>query len=449
MTVEKEFGTRGRYELTTGTRSTQRPPNGIGRYRDEQTISLYRDRDLPGQAEWRVFVGTRDDLRVDTITIALENPRIGDVADNVYRFYTADIGDRIILADLPLLLLPDDMELTIVGYSEFFDQFQHTITFNCAPGSAFAVAQTVGTTSTTSSKASSGSTTTSEALDTTETAIDVSVASNSALWSQTASDFDIVIGGERMTVTSLNYLSDAFGRTVVDGWGTADTGQSWTNTGGSATDFDVAAGVGTQVNTAVSTGHYSVITNPYNNADFDITATVSTDKLAVGGSQFAYVLGRFTDSSNTYQARLDFQTSAGVVLTLRKRVAGVDGLLGTFTTDLTHAAGRQFSIRMQMVGTTIKARAWQSAYAEPDYWQISTTDSALSSAGSVGVESTLSSAASNTPVTFSFDNVMTNALSNQTFNVTRSVNGVVKSHSSGAEVDLFKKAYAALGETAS
>lgn len=207
MTVVKDFGAKGRYELTEGTRSTQNPPNGIGRYRDEQTISLYRDRDLVSQAAWRVFVGTRDDLRVDTITIALENPRIGDVADNVYRFYTADIGDRIQLTDLPLLLLPDDMELSIVGYTETFDQFQHTITFNCVPGSAFAVGQTVETTSTTSSKTNSQTTTLNEALDTTETGVDVAIESGSALWTTSGVDFDIVIGGERMTVTSVSGAS--------------------------------------------------------------------------------------------------------------------------------------------------------------------------------------------------------------------------------------------------
>lgn len=207
MTVVKDFGTKGRYELTEGTRSTQNPPNGIGRYRDEQTISLYRDRDLVSQAAWRVFVGTRDDLRVDTITIALENPRIGEVADNVYRFYTADIGDRIQLTDLPLLMLPDDMELSIVGYTETFDQFQHTITFNCVPGSAFAVGQTVETTSTTSSKTNSQTTTLNEDLDTTETGVDVAIESGSALWTTSGVDFDIVIGGERMTVTSVSGAS--------------------------------------------------------------------------------------------------------------------------------------------------------------------------------------------------------------------------------------------------
>lgn len=447
MTVVKDFGAKGRYELTEGTRSTQRPPNGIGRYRDEQTISLYRDRDLVSQAAWRVFMSTRDDLRVDTITIALENPRIGEVADNVYRFYTADIGDHIALADLPLLLQPDDMDLNIIGYTETFDQFQHTITFNCVPGSAFAVGQTVETTSTTSSKANSTTTTTSEALDTTETAIDVTVESGSALWSQTASDFDIVIGGERMTVTSLSYVSDAFGRTVVDGWGSADTGQSWTNTGGAASEYDVGSGVGTHNHTSVSVVRQSTVATPYNNADFDVTATVSTDKLAVGGSQFVYAVGRWADTNNMYYARLEFATTAVVTLTLRKRVAGVDGVLGTFVLDETHAAGRQFSIRIQGIGTAIKARAWRTGYAEPDYWQTSATDSDLTASGQVGVRGVLSSAASNTPVLVSWDNFTTNALTNQTFNVTRSVNGVVKSHSTGADVQLFKKAYTALGNT--
>lgn len=447
MTVVKEFGAKGRYELTDGLRSVNAPPNGIGRYRDEQTISLYRDRDLPGQAQWRVFVGTREDLRVDTITIALENPRIGEVADNIYRFYNADIGDRITLTDLPLLLLPDDMELNIVGYTETFDQYQHMITFNCAPGSAFAVGQTVLTTSTTSSKTNSQETTTTEALDTTETAIDVTTTSGSALWSQTAPDFDINIEGERMTVTSLSYVSDAFGRTSVDSWGSADTGQSWTNTGGTAGDYDVNSGVGKHNQTATNVAMQSTVATPYNNADFDVTVTVATDKLAVGGSQFVYAVGRWADTSNMYYARLEFSTAQVATLTLRKRVAGVDGVLGTFVMEEAHAAGTSFSIRLQGIGTALKARAWPSVYAEHDYWQITATDSDITASGQVGVRSVLSSAASNTPVLVSFDNFKTNALTNQTFTVTRSVNGVVKSHATGAEVQLFKKSYAALGQT--
>lgn len=446
ITVTKEFGTTGRYVKTSGSRSALAPPNGIGRYRDGKTISLYRDRDLPGQASWRVFIGTNDDLRVDTITIALENTRIGSDSDMIYRFLKADMGHKILIEDLPLRLLPDDMSLIIAGYSETFDQFQHSITFNTVPGSTFDLAQTVVTTATTSSKADSITTTTTEALDTTETGVDVTTASGSALWTQSGVDFDIVIGGERMTVGSLVQVSDTFARTSVNSWGNADSGQTWTNTGGTASDYDVGSGVGTHAQTVANTAMQSTVTTPYTNADFDVTVTVATDKLAVGGSLFAYAVGRWADTNNMYYARLEFATSAVATLTLRKRVAGVDGVLGTFVLDDTHVAARQFTIRIQGISTAIKARAWRTGYAEPDYWQTSATDSDLTAPGQVGVRSVTSSATSNLPVTYSWDNFQTNALANQTFNVTRSVNGVVKSHASGVTVQLFKKANTALGD---
>lgn len=447
MTVEKEFGAQGRYVKTSGTRSAAAPPNGIGRYRDQKQISLYRDRDLPYQASWRVFVGTNDDLRVDNITLALENPRIGGNSTNIYRFLKADIGHKIALTNLPTRLIPDNMSLIIVGYSEYIDQFQHNITFNCVPGSAYDLGQTVATTATTSTKAMSDATTLAEALDTTETGVDVSVASGDATWTQSGVDFDIIIGGERMTVTSIQQVTDTFTRSASSSWGTADTGQSWTNTGGSASDYSVSSNVGKQSNGTVNVGRYSTVTTPYTNADFDITVKVATDKLAAGGSEFANVVGRFADTSNHYYARLEFTTTATAIITVRKRVAGVDTQLATFTTDLTHVANTQFSIRVQMIGTAIKAKAWQSSYAEPGYWQVTATDSDITASGAVGVRSIISSAATNAPVVFSFDDFQTNALASQTFNVTRSVNGIVKTHSIGDTVELFKKSYTALGDT--
>jgi len=447
ITVEKEFGTQGRYVKTSGKRSVLSPPDGIGRYRDQKTISLYRDRDLPYQTTQRVFVGTNDDLRVDTITVALENPRISADSDMIYRFLKADIGHKIALEDVPLRLQPDDMSLIIAGYTEIFDQFQHSIVFNTIPGSVFDLGQTMITTATTSSKADSLVSVTAEALDTTETAIDVSTTTDKAYWIQSGVDFDIVVGGERMTCTSVAQVTDTFARTSVNTWGSADTGQAYTNTGGTAADYDVGSGVGTHAQTVANTAMQSTVATPYNNADFDVTVTVATDKLAVGGSLFAYAVGRWADTNNMYYARLEFATTAVATLTLRKRVAGVDGVLGTFVLDEVHAAARQFTVRIQGIGTTLKAKAWRTGYSEPGSWTISATDSALTASGQVGVRSVTSSATSNLPVVFSWDNLQTNALSNQTLNVTRSVNGVVKTHVTGKTVELYKKSYTALGIT--
>ncbi len=55
--------------------------------------------------------------------------------------------------------------------------------------------------------------------------------------------FDIRTGGEVMRVTACTQAAqDAFARTVETGWGTADSGQAWTTTGGSASDYSVTGG---------------------------------------------------------------------------------------------------------------------------------------------------------------------------------------------------------------
>lgn len=56
--------------------------------------------------------------------------------------------------------------------------------------------------------------------------------------------FNITAGGEEMTVTAITERApvDQFDRIVTSGWGTADSGQEWTTTGGSATDYSVTGG---------------------------------------------------------------------------------------------------------------------------------------------------------------------------------------------------------------
>jgi hypothetical protein len=76
-------------------------------------------------------------------------------------------------------------------------------------------------------------------------------------------------------------------------------------------------------------------------------------------------------------------------------------------------------------------------------WQTSASDTSLTAAGSVGVRSILSSANTNTlPVTVSFDNFT--VLNPQTLTVTRSLNGVVKTHQAGQDLRLAAPSYVAL-----
>ena len=197
-----------RFEKTSGVNNINRPPNGAGRYSSSADVSLARTSDALNQASWRVFLGTNNELKINQVTVALENLNYntGDAA--IQKFLTADIGDSMTIDNLPDLLMPDQMRQIIVGYSETFDQFQHSITFNTVPGSPYQPLElTPAATSTTQSKAGSAYTTLNEDLDTTETGVDVAIESGRALWTTSGVDFDIMIEGERMTVTSVSGAS--------------------------------------------------------------------------------------------------------------------------------------------------------------------------------------------------------------------------------------------------
>lgn len=226
-----------------------------------------------------------------------------------------------------------------------------------------------------------------------------------AIASATVLAYDGTLSRVRLTTTTPG-LHDLFGRTVVDGWGVSESGQTWL-TSGAATAFQVAAGTGRHIHTAANTSRWSLTGWA---SDVDVAATVATDSLAGGGGQFLALAARSTDDGATcYLARLEMSPTQQVILTLRKRSAGVETLLVQHTTGLTHAAGAGYRLRLQVVGGRLRARAWLAAAAEPTVWQLDHTDpSPITGSGRIGVRSILSSAYSGTlPVTVSVQDIVT------------------------------------------
>jgi phage replication-related protein YjqB (UPF0714/DUF867 family) len=147
-------------------------------------------------------------------------------------------------------------------------------------------------------------------------------------------------------------------------------------------------------------------TVPCTTADVDLTATVGTDALAVGGPHFVGLGARLVDTNNCYVARVAFNTDQTLTLTLRKRVAGVETLLATAadTSSLVHAAGARFGLRFQVHGSQLQAKVWAAADLQPPDWAVSTTDTSLTAVGAVGTRATLSVSNTNPPpVTVSWD----------------------------------------------
>lgn len=252
--------------------------------------------------------------------------------------------------------------------------------------------------------------------------------------------YDVRVGGEVMRVTAAtSSVYDRFARTATNGWGTAESGAAWTVTG-TAADYSVTAGVASVAQPSANSAHVTLQTAP--SADVDLYADCAVSALATGASLYTGPLVRALDGDNCYWARLDLTTANAVILTLRKRVGGTETQLGTYTTGLTHAAGTYYRVRVEASGTTVRAKAWLAASVEPDFWQISTTDSSLTLAGSVGTRSLRNTGNTNTSPSMRFQNF--NLANPQTLTVTRGMNGITKTHSSGTALSLAHPAYTAL-----
>ena len=205
ITVKRESGSEVRVEQTTGPLSTTAPEDGgVGRYDTNVTLSLEDDGQLTGQAGWRLHFGTVDEARYPKVQVHLAHPAF--TADPALKAaaLAVDVGDRIVITDPSPDLPPDDISQIVIGYSEVIDQFEHVITYVCQPESPWHVAvrddADLG-------RRDSADSTLAAAVDSDDTSW--SVATPSVLWTTAAGDFpfDVMAGGERVTVTAISGAS--------------------------------------------------------------------------------------------------------------------------------------------------------------------------------------------------------------------------------------------------
>lgn len=253
--------------------------------------------------------------------------------------------------------------------------------------------------------------------------------------------FRIRTGGEVMTVNAVTpAVADTFGRTTTPGWGTPDVGAAWVSSGGAGGDHYTQGSEAAHQLTSVDVARLDL--TPVAGTDHDVWADIATAALATGGPQLVSVVARATDDANLYMAQLSISTTQVITLTLRKRVAGVETQLDTFTTSLTHSAFTFYRLRLQVSGSKLRARVRQASAAATGNWQVSATDTSLTTGSNVGMRSVRQTANSNANLVVSFDNMQ--LLNPQRFTVERSYNGIIKAHSAGSDVLLAKPAIRAL-----
>lgn len=202
VSVKREYGSiPAREVLEEGELSVLAPEQGgVGRYDTAYTYSVETDDQARQVAGMKLHLGTYNGVRYTRITLNLANERVYALIDDILR---VDVGDKIRLTDLPADHGPDDVDVLVAGYSEEAGPDAWLITFNCVPGEPW-TAGVVG--STVYGRADTGGCQLAEALDASETSVDV-LTTGQARWIDSATyasefPFDVRTGGEVMRVTA-------------------------------------------------------------------------------------------------------------------------------------------------------------------------------------------------------------------------------------------------------
>jgi hypothetical protein len=202
-------------------------------------------------------------------------------------------------------------------------------------------------------------------------------------------------------------VSDTFGRTVSNGWGSAGTGGSYA-LDGPATSFSVDGSTG-KMQLSAANANRAALLNGVSSRDVDLRFRVATSKRPTGGALYAYGVVR-RSANNAYRPKLIMHPNGSVAVHAGVVVNNIESSIASSVTvaGLSHAASSFIWVRAQVTGsspTTIRVKAWAAGQTEPSGWQFSATNSTsgVQSAGALGLRAYASSSLGNAPITFSFD----------------------------------------------
>lgn len=164
--------------------------------------------------------------------------------------------------------------------------------------------------------------------------------------------------------------SDTFQRANQTQWGTASDGQAWSGDANTANGFSIV-------------GNAGVVNSGGNNYSAVLGKSATDAQVVVSGSLSSYnnanlgAVLRWTDGNNWYKAYI-----SGNTFYIQKKIAGN----GTFLASAAFTAqvNTSYTLRFQVVGSTLSAKVWATGSAEPSAWTLTTTDSSLT-AGYCGI----------------------------------------------------------------
>lgn len=190
ITAKREGGSSARAVKETGPKSVE----AVGRYTAAPTVNAHTDGQLQPYADWLVHLGTVAEDRYPTIRITSANGAV-----SLERLLSIGIGDRIRITGAGARRRWEPIDQLVPGYTLILHRFKPVLEMNCVPASPYRTAELD------LAGVDLGSDDSELTEDITPAETDVDVATTGALWTTdpTHTPFDVLIGGERCTVTAV------------------------------------------------------------------------------------------------------------------------------------------------------------------------------------------------------------------------------------------------------
>lgn len=199
-------------------------------------------------------------------------------------------------------------------------------------------------------------------------------------------------------------IVDLCQRTFVDGLGMTDSGHTYTNVNGSASDYDAD---GTALVHSISTNgqaRHSLITG-VSMLTADQTIGVLGPVPTGDGVEAGVLFARYQNDANHYRFGIIINIDASVTALIVRALAGVETVLVSATVPgLTFMADKVLLVNGHMTPDNIlQMKVWREGLAVPQVWHAQIADNAISAAGQVGFRSAVYPANTNVkPVQFRY-----------------------------------------------
>jgi len=429
ITAKRRGGGEYTYEKTTGRLGTADPKNGGSGVYDGGDLSVNpeTDQQLISIAQREVSEGTVESNRYPEVVVDIMSDTVKNNMALRRQMLDVYMSSRIKLTNMDDWHIYDDADLLVIGHKRMITPFSHIISWNTIPFDTLDIfhVETAG------SVLATNSSTIVDAIDNDDTALKVTTVGES-LWTTAGGSLPVPvrINGEDMSATAISTPAPSF-RSV----GTASHGDNATTTPGlpaghttndclllftvirnTAATANVPSGY-TQL---ISGGHYKVCAKLDSGAESVPNCTYSGG--AVGDTTSSFIIAMpncpLTQTDSTTQTNSSAQDVAYPALTVTKSNT-IEIWLFWKQDDYTSVAVPAGLTEIIEASTTTGSD--QSLYAA---YRI-VTRAVDSVAGSFVVTGGASAISKAIVLTFSNPQQMT---------VTRSVNGVVRSHAAGSEI---------------